>query len=121
MTKAAKRIANKQMREIAVNVANAKAAELKQSIVQDTVEQTCAAFLFILNRDFGFGKTRMQRAVDHVEDLFYLIQNGKFWSDVNIDTIVKEVQELGVDVTKSQYNFDTKDDGSVVAEKRKDV
>ena len=73
--------------------------------VQDSVmTQTLAVTFWILHRDFGFGKKRMNRLKDLIEDEFMLMVKkplGKQYSPIDIREWLRT--QYAVDFTETRY------------------
>lgn len=72
--------------------------ETFEKIKADIVAQVLATCCCELNKEFGFGRKRLQRFKDGTEDLFVMMQkNGIMGKKFTTDTCIDYMSELGID------------------------
>lgn len=72
-------------------------------VKKDVSAQILAVFFSVLNKDFGFGKTRLMRVKESVESYFHIMQDGVFFRDFTpIDCIEYIKKEFGIDLDKEE-------------------
>lgn len=80
------------------------AAEIQQQIQNSVSSQTMAVVFWILHREYGWGKARLNRLKDQLEDEFVLMHKGIMGVKYTpVDLREKLREQLGVDFDKSRY------------------
>lgn len=67
--------------------------EIYASITQDITVQLMATVLFELNKEFGFGKKRLQRVQSGTESLFKLMEEGILGKKFTTEDLIKYMKE----------------------------
>lgn len=90
--------------------AEAKAAviaaedEIYQSCKKDITHQVLVTCLWVLHREFGFGKTRLSRLKDLIDDESKLMKDGILGREYNPHHCEEWLKkEMGIDLDESQY------------------
>ncbi len=76
---------------------------IKKRLFDDVIDgifrDITAINLFVLRDEFGFGKMRLQRVCDHVNDLFDAMAEGY----LDIEDIINALkEEVGIEITKME-------------------
>lgn len=101
--KQAKRVmkTEKQIKDICETHIN----ERYDEIVHNAAYQALATAFLILSRDFGFGKQRLAKLKDSIENEFLTMSVGILGKDYNTSHVCEYLKEkYGIDFGESQYN-----------------
>lgn len=75
-----------------------------EDISREAAYHSFAMVFFILNRDYGFGKKRLQNLKNDIECEYYTMQASPLGIDYNSDDIMRIVKDkLGIDFNESQF------------------
>lgn len=67
--------------------------EVYKNITQDITVQIMATVLFELNKEFDFGKKRLQRVVSGTEGFFRLMEEGILGKKFTTEDLIKHMKE----------------------------
>lgn len=75
-----------------------------EEISREAAYHSFAMVFFILNRDYGFGKKRLQNLKNDIECEYYTMQASPLGINYNSDDIMRIVKDkLGIDFSESQF------------------
>lgn len=95
---------DKQIRKIVEREAKKQLAEYEQKDFSRVAYQAMAVVMCVLNREFGFGRKRLQKLKDKTEDEFMLMTKGILGRSYNANDCIEFVKkEYGIDFEQSQY------------------
>lgn len=93
-----------KIRKEAEEAARALQDEIHQKCEKDITHQALATCFWILHKDFGFGKSRLHRLKDSIEDEYKLMMDGVLGQEYNPHHCEEWLkQEMGIDLDESQY------------------
>lgn len=87
----------------AERLVNERQDEILEATQTSVMQQVLAVTFWILHREHGWGKERLNRLKNHIEDEFVLMHKqpmGKEYSPLDVRTWLKE---YGVDLEETQY------------------
>lgn len=95
---------DKRSREIAREEVKKMRDEIYAYCERDCSYQAIATCLWVLHRHFGFGKTRLQRLKNLIEDEYRLMELGILGKDYSPRDLQKWLKdEMKIDLDATQY------------------
>ena len=93
----------KETQEIAERLVQEKEAEIIAAVQTSVMQQVLAVTFWILHRDEGWGKDRLNRLMNRVEDEFVLMHKRPMGKEYNPLDVRSWLKEYGVDLEETQY------------------
>ena len=93
----------KETQAVAERLVQEKEDEIIAAVQDSICQQMLAMAFWILHRDFGWGRDRLNKLKEHIEDEFVLMHKkpmGKEYSPLDVRAWLKQ---YGVDLEETQY------------------
>lgn len=94
----------RQLRKIIDKNINERIPELYDEIERNTAYQCIATVFAVLAKNYGFGKVRLNRLKNEVEDEFALMESGVLGREYSTSDVCKWLKErFDIDFSRTQY------------------